>query len=119
MAERHQVVQKCKPFDVGGGTKHCGRGESRFVVSHVHPFEMCTPLRQLCFGGRVQLEHRKTQGCSASSSKQEGSASNHTRAKLPGEEWWKSSLRRGAMAKPKKSRCGCSLTEECRTTAPN
>ena len=64
----------------------------------------------------MQLEHRKTQGCSASSSEQESSASDHTRAEHPGEECWKSSLQRGAIAKPRKSRHGCSLTEECRAT---
>ena len=33
----------------------------------------CAPKPQLCFWGPVQLEHKKTQGCSASSSEQEGS----------------------------------------------
>ena len=77
------------------------------------------PKRQLCFWGHVQLEHRKTWGCSASSSEQEGSTSDHTRAEHLGEEWWKSSLRRGATMKPRKSRRGCSITKECRATAHN
>ena len=75
------------------------------------------PNGQLCFWGRVQLEHRKTRGCSASSSEQEGSASEHTRVENLREEWWKSSLWHGAIAKPKKSPRGCSLTKECRATA--
>ena len=61
----------------------------------------------------------KTRGCSASSSEQEGDASEHTRVGHVGEEWWKSNLQDGETAKPKKSRQGCSLTEECRATAYN
>ena len=36
-------LKSVTPFDVGGGTKHCKPGESRFVAFHVHPFAMCTP----------------------------------------------------------------------------
>ena len=50
MAERHQAVQKCTPFDVGGGIEHCGPGESRFVAFHVHPFEIWTPGAKFAFG---------------------------------------------------------------------
>ena len=54
MAELHQVVQKCTPFDVEGGTEHCGPGESRFVAFHIYPFEMCTPQAPtLLLGSRV------------------------------------------------------------------
>ena len=67
----------------------------------------------------MQLEYKKTRGCSASSSEQEGSTSDHTRVEHPGEEWWKPSLQHGTTAKPRKSRRGYSLTEECRATAHN
>ena len=77
-------------------------------------FSNVDPKYQRCFWGRVQLEHRKTRGYSASSSEQEGDASEHTKVEPLGEEWWKSILRRGATAKPKKSRRGYSLTKECR-----
>ena len=65
------------------------------------------------------MKYRKTRGCGASSSEQEVDASEHTRAEHMGEEWWKSSLRRGATAKPKKSQLGYPLTEECRAIAHN
>ena len=67
----------------------------------------------------MQLKHRKTRACTASSSEQEGDASEHTTVEHPGEEWWKSSLWRGANTKPKKSRLAYSLAEDCRLTVGN
>ena len=63
--------------------------------------------------------HRKTRGCSASSSEQEGDANEQTTLEHPGDEWWKSSLRRGATTKPRKSRVAYSLAEDCTSTASN
>ena len=50
MTKRHQAVQKCTPFDIRGGTKHCGQGESRFVAFHIRPFEMWTPNTNFACG---------------------------------------------------------------------
>ena len=119
MTERHQVVQKCTPFDVGGGTEHCRPGESRFIAFHVHPFEMWTPSANFAFGIACSWSTRRPQDVNV--------VHHHRSKKVPlattqewsiwEKKWWKSSLWCGATTKPRKSRRGCSLIEECRATA--
>ena len=77
------------------------------------------PKRQRCFWGRVQLKRRKTLGCAASSSEQEGDSSEHTILEHPTNEWWKSILRCAKTVKPKKSRRAYSPIEDCRVTVCN
>ena len=57
--------------------------------------------------------HRKTRGCGASSSEQEGDGSDHTVVEPQREEWWKSTLWQCASAMPQTSGCARSLEEEC------
>ena len=99
MAERHQGVQKC--------VHHLMSEVEQNIADQVRvdlSLSMSIPLKcapqapTLLLGSRA-VGAQEDLGCSASSSEQEGSASDHTRAEHPGEEWWKSSLRRGATCK--------------------
>ena len=57
--------------------------------------------------------HRKTQGCGASSSEQEGDGRDHIVVEPQREEWWKSTLQQCAIVMPQTSGRAGSLEEEC------
>ena len=113
MAECYQGIQKCISIVVQGGTEPCTTGERRFVTLHFHPFEIRSPSTNRCFWGRLQIMHKKTRGCGASSSEQEGDSSDHIAVEPQREEWWKSTLRQCATAMPKMLRRARLLEEEC------
>ena len=56
---------------------------------------------------------RKTLGCGASSSEQEGDGSDHATMEPQSEEWWKSTLRQCTTMMPQMSGRATSLEEEC------